>query len=203
MPIEKLIKGFESFRESNYSQTPDRYVSLGEKGQSPDTMVIACSDSRVSPTAIFSAQPNEIFTVRNVANLVPKYQPDQNYDGTSAAIEYAVQVLSVDHIIVLGHSNCGGIDNLCKMSAKSTRWEFIDQWVSIVSDARKSQMSGDMLNKIVEQGAITISLQNLLTFPWVEKAVESGSLELHGWWFDIKTGTLKSRSKKSDWVTLR
>ncbi|MEE2746605.1 MAG: carbonic anhydrase [Pseudomonadota bacterium] len=165
-------------------------------------MVISCSDSRVSPSTIFCAKPNEIFTVRNVANLVPPYQSDKSYDGTSAAIEYAVQVLNVDQIIVLGHSNCGGIDNLCNMHEKSTQWEFIDNWVSIVDEARYSQSVGDILNKEVEQIAITISLRNLLTFPWVQEAVASGSLELHGWWFDIKAGVLKFYSKESDWVSL-
>ena len=202
MTVERLIKGFGSFRETYYNGKPEFYRSLVEKGQKPDVMVVACSDSRVSPSIIAQAEPGEIFIVRNVANLVPPYEPDSSYHGTSAAIEYAVRVLGVGHIIILGHSHCGGVRSLCEGEKESKGSEFIDEWMSIVSAAVNSQLNGAALHRHVEKEAVKISLTNLLSFPWVQDRVDAGDLEIHGWLFDLEEGDLKAYAGTSDWTSL-
>jgi len=199
MPIEKLIDGFKSFRETYYEQQPGFYQSLVDHGQQPDVMVIACSDSRVNPSIIAKAGPGELFILRNVANLVPPYEPDSHYHGTSAAIEYAVRDLAVEHIIVLGHSHCGGIRCLCEGSGQKPDREFIHDWMSIAVQAKDEGLHDESRLRQVERQAVRVSLQNLLTFPWVKNHVENGSLQLHGWWFDLEKGALLAH-QNDDWV---
>jgi carbonic anhydrase len=202
MTIERLIAGFKDFREAYYDRQPEFYRSLVELGQSPDVMVIACSDSRVNPSIIAKAEPGELFIVRNVANLVPPYKPDSSYHGTSAAIEFAVRDLGVGHIIVLGHSHCGGIRCLCDGATGSNSREFIDGWMSIVDHAVNPELKGAKLYRHVEKEAVTISTNNLLSFPWVKKRVVSGGLKIHGWWFDLEAGDLLSSAQKGEWSSL-
>jgi len=202
MAIDRLITGFRNFRDAYYSGQPEFYRSLVEKGQKPEVMVVACSDSRVNPSIIAQAKPGELFIVRNVANLVPPYEPDSSYHGTSAAIEYAVRVLGVGHIIVLGHSHCGGIHSIYDGDGKSASREFIDDWMAIVGSTVQSTLTGEALLRYVEKEAVKISLANLLSFPWVQDRVDAGNLETHGWWFDLEEGDLKSYSEKSEWVSL-
>ena len=202
MPINRLIAGFKSFRETYYDQQPDFYRSLVEKGQSPEVMVIACSDSRVNPSIIAKAEPGELFIVRNVANLVPPYEPDSRYHGTSAAIEFAVRDLGVKHIIVLGHSHCGGIRWLCEGHEDGKKRRFLDGWMSIVEQARNEKLPGDAQLRHVEREAVKVSLDNLLTFPWVKKRVEDERLKLHGWWFDLEVGELLAHEAEDDWKSL-
>ena len=202
MAVERLIKGFGNFRETYYNGKPEFYRSLVEKGQKPDVMVVACSDSRVNPSVIAQAEPGEIFVVRNVANLVPPYEPDSSYHGTSAAIEYAVRVLGVGHIIILGHSHCGGVRSLCEGEKEPKGSEFIDEWMSIVGAAVNSKLNGAALHRHVEKEAVKISLTNLLSFPWVQDRVDAGDLEIHGWLFDLEEGDLKAYAGTSDWTSL-
>lgn len=202
MSIERLIAGFKSFRETYYEERPDFYRSMIEKGQSPEVMVIACSDSRVNPSIIAKAEPGELFIVRNVANLVPPYEPDSGYHGTSAAIEYAVRDLGIEHIIVLGHSHCGGIRCLCEDHTHDNDREFIDGWMSIVDAARSDELDGEAQLRHVEREAVKVSLGNLLSFPWVKSRVEDGQLNLHGWWFDLKEGELLGYDPEGDWQNL-
>ena len=202
MAIERLIAGFRNFRELYYDGQPEFYRSLVEKGQSPDVMVIACSDSRVNPSIIAKAEPGELFIVRNVANLVPPYEPDSSYHGTSAAIEFAVRDLGVGYIIVLGHSYCGGIRCLCEGNERSNRREFIDGWMSIVDHAINLELKGEKLHRHVEKEAVKISMNNLLSFPWIKDRVVSGGLKIHGWWFDLEAGDLLSYSEKTEWGSL-
>lgn len=202
MPIDRLIAGFKSFRETYYEKQPDFYRSLVEKGQKPDVMVIACSDSRVNPSIIAKAEPGELFIVRNVANLVPPYEPDSHYHGTSAAIEFAVRDLNVEHIIVLGHSHCGGIRCLCEGHEDAKNREFIDGWMSIVEQARDDSLKGEAQRRNVEREAVKISLDNLLTFPWVKRRVENGRLKLHGWLFDLEAGELLAHEAGDSWKTM-
>ena len=202
MTIERLIAGFKDFREAYYDRQPEFYRSLVEQGQSPDVMVIACSDSRVNPSIIAKAEPGELFIVRNVANLVPPYKPDSSYHGTSAAIEFAVRDLGVGHIIVLGHSHCGGIRCLCDGAKGSNSREFIDGWMSIVDHAVNPELKGAQLYRHVEKEVVTISTNNLLSFPWVKKRVVSGELKIHGWWFDLEAGDLLSSAQKGEWSSL-
>ena len=202
MTINRLIDGFKNFREAYYDRQPEFYRSLVEQGQSPDVMVIACSDSRVNPSIIAKAEPGELFILRNVANLVPPYKPDDNYHGTSAAIEFAVRDLGIGDIIVLGHSHCGGIRCLCDGVETSNDREFIDDWMSIVDHAVKPELEGDELYRYVEKEAVKISMNNLLSFPWVKKRAGSGNIRIHGWWFDLEAGDLMSCEKTGEWKSL-
>ena len=201
MTINRLITGFKSFRETYYEEKPDFYRHLVEKGQSPEVMVIACSDSRVNPSIIAKVEPGELFIVRNVANLVPPYEPDSNYHGTSAAIEFAVRDLCVKHIIILGHSHCGGIRCLCEGHEDGQTREFIDGWMSIVEEAREEGLVGEAQHRQVERAAVKISLDNLMSFPWVKSRVDAGQLSLHGWWFDLARGELLAHGERGDWKT--
>ncbi len=201
MPIKRLIAGFESFRETYYEEQPEFYRTLVEQGQKPEVMVIACSDSRVNPSIIAKAKPGELFIVRNVANLVPPYEPDSGYHGTSAAIEFAVRDLNVKHIIVLGHSHCGGVQCLCEGHADAENREFIDRWVSIAEQARDDSLQGEAQLRHVEREVVRVSLNNLESFPWIKSRVESGALELHGWWFDLVAGKLLAHDAENGWAT--
>ena len=190
MPIERLINGFKAFRADYYEAQPSFYRSLVERGQRPDVMVIACADSRVNPSIIAKAAPGELFIVRNVANLVPPYQPDSNYHGTSAAIEFAVRDLMVHDIIILGHSHCGGIKHMCEGHPDHHERQFIDAWVSMVQGADDTVLEGEARLRHVERKAVTVSLANLMTFPWLKARVDAGDLRLHGWLFDLEAGRL-------------
>ncbi len=200
MPIDRLIAGFKSFRETYYDEQPDFYRTLVEKGQKPDVMVIACSDSRVNPSIVAKAEPGELFVLRNVANLVPPYEPDSHYHGTSAALEFAVRDLEVAHVIVLGHSHCGGIRCLCEGHGDGEEREFLDGWMSLVERARDDALEGEVRLRHMEREAVKISLANLQTFPWVKRRVEDGRLKLHGWWFDLEAGELLAHQAQGGWV---
>lgn len=192
--LRRLISGFKRFQQ-NYFQSDDTlYEQLG-RGQNPKVLMIGCSDSRVDPAILTDCRPGDIFVVRNVANLIPPYEPDGHYHGVSSAVEYAVRFLKVEHIIVMGHSHCGGIDALMH-STGPTGSEFIDQWVAIGHPARQAverelaAKSDELKCRACEQAAILISLENLLSFPWVADRVRNGVLALHGWYFDIEAGQL-------------
>lgn len=202
MTIDRLIAGFKSFRKTYYEKRPGFYRSLVEKGQKPDVMVIACPDSRVSPSIITEAKPGEMFVVRNVANLVPPYDPDSRYHGASAAVEFAVRDLGVKHIIVLGHSHCGGIRCLCEGHKDAAGREFIGGWMSIVKQARDDRLEGEARRRHVGRQAIKVSLGNLLSFPWVARRVDDGRLKLYGWWFDMEAGELLSDEAGDGWKTV-
>lgn len=193
-PIARLIAGVRAFRAVYYEQRPERIQTIVENGQKPQVLVIACSDSRVDPAILMNVEPGELFVVRNVANLVPPYEPDNNYHGTSAALEFAIRDLQVSHVIVLGHSKCGGIQALMKNSdGEPVKREFIGPWMNIVDRACSHCRTEDGKltdGTAVEQTAIRISLDNLATFPWIRERLDSGKLKLHGWWFELETGML-------------
>lgn len=192
-PVDRLVAGFRGFHALYYEQRPERIRDLVESGQQPKVLMIACSDSRVDPAIVTNAEPGELFIVRNVANLVPPYAPDGNYHGTSAAVEYAVRDLKVEHIVVLGHSRCGGIRALMDAArGGEPRREFIGPWVSICEGACSHDHSDE-----VERNAVKISLNNLESFPWIRERMEKGSLTLHGWWFQIETGNLWELNRES------
>ena len=202
MSIDQLISGYKSFRQDYYLERPEFYKNLVKNGQSPETMIIACSDSRVSPSTMSQADPGEIFMVRNVANLVPPYDKNSIHHGTNACIEFAVRDLGVRNIIVLGHSHCGGLKRLCDRSENEVKREFIDSWVSIAEKALDTNLEGDDKYRYVERRAIEISLENLLTFPWLKNKCEAGDLELHGCLFDLESGKLFTRGVDNDWTTI-
>lgn len=180
--IERLKAGFRGFRSIHYEARPETYQALAA-GQNPDVLVIACSDSRVDPAILLNAQPGELFVVRNVANLVPPYEPDGRHHSTAAAIEFAVRDLKVEHVVILGHSRCGGIRAL--REGVDGR-EFIGPWTAIAADAcRHAHDSAE-----AEHAAIAASLGNLAGFPWVAELIDAGALSIHGWWFDMEAGRL-------------
>ncbi len=191
-PIDRLIAGFRAFRARHYEARPELMRELVTVGQSPAVMMIACSDSRLDPALLLGTEPGELFIVRNVANLVPPYGPDDGLHGTSAALEFAVRDLGVQHIIVLGHSGCGGIAALRATQGGSPLDRvFISPWMTIAEEACPCGSDGTVPDQPeVEQGGIRISLRNLMTFPWIAEKVGAGQLDLHGWWADLQGGRL-------------
>lgn len=192
-----LFDGYDRFLRGYWQEHKDRYAALARDGQSPSTMVIACSDSRVSPEVIFDAAPGEIFVVRNVSNLVPPYAPDMGNHGTSAALEFAVTVLNVLRIVVLGHSQCGGIRALMRGPGGGSG-DFISSWMEIaktararVCDAPDAPAELDALCERCERESIRVSLGNLLTFPWIRSRVEAGTLKLAGLHFNVQSAALE------------
>lgn len=197
--IKKLIEGYRRFYRAHFIENRDLYTELATKGQFPKTLVIACSDSRVDPSIVLDAGPGDIFVIRNVANLVPPCQPDSQYHGTSAALEFGVNHLKVENIIVFGHGGCAGIQTLLDFENPRFESDFIHNWVDIARDARLETLGACDREKTqpgeaqrhCEHAAIHVSLRNLMTFPWIREKVEDGRLKLHGWHFDIDNGTLE------------
>lgn len=192
---DHLLSGYRAFRQERLPTEQSRYRDLSERGQSPETMVIGCCDSRVSPEVIFDAGPGELFVVRNVANLVPPYAPDGAAHGVSAALEFAVQVLRVKNIVVLGHAQCGGIKALVQDSAPLSPGDFIGKWMSILETTRdettrKPNESEQEFLARLEKRAVLKSLDNLMTFPCVKILAERGKLNLYGAYFGVAQGSL-------------
>jgi carbonic anhydrase len=194
---ERLYQGYRAFRAGRLPTEQSRYRELAERGQAPETMVVGCCDSRVSPEVIFDARPGELFVVRNVANLVPPYSPDGLYHGVSAALEYGVAVLRVKHLVVLGHARCGGIQ---AFAGNAPTGDFIGKWISLLAPAAASVQSerenGDYLRRL-EQASLKRSLDNLKTFPFVRAAREGNTLALFGAYFDVATGELSILEQES------
>jgi carbonic anhydrase len=190
--MERLIEGYRRFRASGWAPMRDRYRELAREGQNPDTLVIACSDSRVDPATVFGAAPGEIFTIRNVAGLVPPYELDGHYHGTSAALEYGVRVLKVKNVVVLGHALCGGVRVMLD-GAPTGATDFVVPWMSIAQPVLRKVPKADDPEDVLtqcEHEVVRLSLANLRTFPWVASEVEAGRLSLHGFRFDIRSGLL-------------
>jgi carbonic anhydrase len=192
---QQLIDGYRTFTSARLPTEQSRYRELSERGQSPQVMVIGCCDSRVSPEVIFDAGPGELFVVRNVANLVPVYAPDSGTHGVSAALEYAVNVLKVKHIVVLGHAQCGGIRAFIDKAAPLSPGDFIGKWMAMfvkpgeIVEQRERESMAEFTERI-EKAAVFRSLENLMTFPFVRNAVERGDMLLHGAYFGVAEGSL-------------
>lgn len=195
--LDRLVAGFRVFRAKYFDQRPMLYTQLITRGQEPDVLVVACSDSRVDPAILLNVEPGELFVVRNVANLVPPYEPDGHYHGTSAAVEFGVLDLKVRHIIVLGHSRCSGIGLLHRrLKGEAAQREFVAQWMSLVVPLQgHAPCACDQEPDSLGQAAIRASLSNLRGFPWVVSACDEGRLALHGWWFDLDKGALLAVDK--------
>ncbi|WP_420961454.1 carbonic anhydrase [Brucella sp. IR073] len=193
---ETLLAGYRNFMSGRFADESLRYRELAERGQTPETMVIACCDSRSAPETIFDTHPGEIFVLRNVANLVPPYEPDGEYHSTSAALEFAVQSLEVKHIVVMGHGRCGGIKAaLDSESAPLSPGDFIGKWMSLVAPAAETVAANTLMTSTERQTAlerisIRYSIANLRSFPYIASREKEGRLTLHGAWFDISTGEL-------------
>ena len=191
-----LLDGYKSFMSDRYDPEQGRYRELADQGQSPTTMIIACCDSRAAPETIFSAGPGEMFVLRNVANLVPTFQPDGGQHGTSAAIEFAVAALEISNIVVMGHGRCGGIKAaLAPDTGPLAQGDFIGKWMAMlapVSDevAKYTLLTNKERQTMLERFSIRNSINNLRTFPYVKRLEDEGKLAIHGAWFDISTGEL-------------
>ncbi|ALE03207.1 carbonic anhydrase [Bartonella ancashensis] len=189
--------------DHHFSSKIVRYQRLADEGQKPEIMVIACCDSRAAPEVIFDTDPGEIFVLRNIANLVPPFSPDDQHHATSAAIEFAVQFLEVKHIVILGHGRCGGIrtiiDKTCKPLSSD---DFIGQWMGILAPegeiiAGNQHMTETEKQIELERASIRCSLKNLETFPWLKVRKDQNILRVHGAWFDISSGELWTMEEKT------
>ncbi len=199
--MERLLEGYRQFRADVWPSDGARYESLADEGQRPETLLISCSDSRVDPQSVFGAKPGEMFVVRNVAGLVPKYHPDHGCHGTSAAIEYGVRVLGVRRVVVLGHAQCGGVRAVVEGAPPEAR-DFVEPWMAIARSILRRPSNPDRQPNLVEHyesELLKLSLSNLMTFPWVAEAAAAGRLRLHGFHFDIRTGSMSMLSG-DEWV---
>jgi carbonic anhydrase len=193
---DHLITGYRNFMNGRYASESQRYKALADTGQKPTVMVIACCDSRSAPETIFDCGPGELFVVRNVANLVPPYEPDGQYHGTSAALEFAVQSLRVKDILVLGHGRCGGIQAALNENFEPlSPGDFIGSWMGLLKPAAEQINVSEVLTQnerqtALERVSIRNSMANLRTFPCVSILESRGKLRIHGAWFDISTGEL-------------
>src|SRR5262245_46588575 len=200
---ERLTQGYRAFASDRFARERSRYEQLADSGQRPEIMVIGCVDSRVSPEVIFDASPGELLVVRNVANLVPPYEPDRaTQHGTSAALEFGVQALRVKHIVVLGHALCGGIRAFADEQEPLSPGDFIGRWMSQIAPAAASlgprrPEDGDAYLRRLEFASVELSLRNLMTFPCISTLVERGKLHLHGAYFGVATGRLLVRNPES------
>jgi len=196
--VDKLVQGYCSYRDNSYESSRPLIEDLVERGQRPEVAVIACSDSRVDPAILFQADPGDLFVVRNVANLVPPMEEEGTYHGTSAALEFAVLGLGVKHLVVLGHAHCGGIKLMMDAQPGTSSFKYVSPWVSMLAAAHRRVLAtmgqADEKERIraCEQNAVLVSLENLTTFSWVRERVESGELQLHGWYVDIAVPQLSA-----------
>lgn len=196
---DRLLAGYRAFLDGRFESERARYEKLAEAGQKPEILVIGCVDSRVSPEVIFDALPGELLVVRNVANLVPSYDPaGESQHGVSAALEFAVQALRIKHIVVLGHASCGGIRAFADDIEPLSPGDFIGRWMSQIAPAAAGlgpRQPGDdeEFRRRLEFASVELSLRNLMTFPCVSILVERGKLALHGAYFGVATGQMLLR----------
>jgi carbonic anhydrase len=191
-----LLNGYSDFMSGRYVREQERYKELAASGQNPSTMIIACCDSRAAPETVFNAGPGELFVLRNVANLVPRYEPDANLHGTSAAVEFAVKHLEIKDLVIMGHGRCGGIHAaLDPKGSVMAQSDFIGNWMSLLAPvseqvSKNTWMTESERRTALERISIRHSIANLRTFPYIRALEEEGKLTLHGAWFDISTGEL-------------
>ena len=193
--MDELLDGYRRFRATSWPERKALFEKLAARGQRPQTLVIACSDSRVDPSMIFDAGPGELFVVRNVANLVPPYQtPDHAHHGTSAALEFAVKVLEVANIVVLGHALCGGVRAALE-GGPAVAQDFLPDWIKIADPAivvaENLTKDPEERRRVAEYACVKLSLRNLETFPWIRERVADGRLTMHGAYFAVATGVLE------------
>jgi len=204
-PINKLVAGFQHFCRSHVESQDPYYQALVREGQRPRVLFLACSDSRVDPAIVFGTEPGDLFIIRNVANIVPPYEINAGQHGVSAAIEYAVNSLEVEHIIINGHSQCGGIRALCEHpeDAHIESPHLVGRWLALAKpayDKARADYPEADLNRLAhecEKDSVIDSLANLMTFPMVRERVAAGQLQLHGWYFDMAGGQLSAWNPQS------
>lgn len=191
--FEKLLVGYQQFRQKYAVGDQSIMQSLSDKGQQPEVMMLSCSDSRVDPGLILQCDPGELFVVRNVANIVPPYEKDTGHHGTSAGLEFGIRFLKVKYLILLGHSQCGGIQALAQRTTLGDN-DFISSWMSIIDTQSSTPTSIDELAKL----SLRQSYKHCLTFPWINEKVQQKELSIFLWFFDIKSGKLFMYSDKEE-----
>lgn len=204
LDLEKFIAGFERFQQQYYGDDNTLIEELAQ-GQHPTSLLIGCSDSRVDPGLLMGTEPGDVFVSRNIANMVPPCEIcNGTHHGVSAAIQFAVEQLQVERIIVLGHARCGGIRALMRgVPTSNGPYDFVSAWVGIAAAARRSTLATfgnapfETQCRVCEQSSILNSLNNLMTYPWVRTAIEQGRLTIHGWYFDIDRGELLAYSDRA------
>ena len=202
---ETLVDRYKRFKFRHFAPNQDHYETLASEGQSPEVMIVSCCDSRVDPETVFSAMPGELFVVRNVANLVPPFETTGKYHGVSAALEFAVLNLRVKHIIVLGHSGCGGVKACLEQdAARQSEARFISNWMSLLDEPRRD-ISVRMADRppleqrqALEQAGIRASLTNLRSFPCVRTLEGRSRLNLAGAYFNVSSGELSVLNQGTD-----
>ena len=203
MPFpQRLVEGYREFADGRLRHEQGRYRELADAGQSPEVMVIGCCDSRVSPEVIFDARPGELFVVRNVANIVPPYEPDGHAHGVSAALEFGVAALKVKHIVVLGHARCGGVKAFAENAEPLSPGDFIGNWMRLMAPAAEKAGPQDKLSCAdyitrLEQANVANSLDNLKTFPRLRELIASGRIAIRGAYFGVATGDLLLRDEST------
>jgi carbonic anhydrase len=201
--VEQLVEGYRRFHHRYFLAEDNQLFAQLVLGQKPNTLVVACSDSRVDPALVMDCKPGDLFVVRNVANLVPPYEKGGGYHGVSASLEFAVCVLGVRNVIVLGHRQCGGIKALFEGMPGGMEGEFIKPWVSMAKRAADQvradypDASDDEKMCHCEMGGVLVSLENLRTFPFIRQQLEKDQLRLHGWYFDIVTGQMRAYNQQN------
>lgn len=192
--FENLLTGYKKFKQKFGDSDNALMKELSIKGQSPEFMVVSCCDSRVDPSFILQCPPGELFIVRNIANIIPPYENDELHHGTSAALEFGVCYLKVKHIIIMGHSQCGGITASLDNSVLSEQNDFIGNWVKLISHQHGEDIDVDTYAK----ECLNFSYENCLTFPWIKSRVDGKTLAIHRWFFDIKTASIFAYSRQSN-----
>lgn len=182
--FDKIINGYQVFKKT-YATGEHSMMQQLSQGQEPEIMVIACCDSRVDPSIILQCDPGDLFVVRNVANIVPPYEADEYHHGTSAALEFGICHLNIKHMVILGHSNCGGIHALLDQPALKQNNDFISRWVSIIKDDNPETDPNNFAKQALQR-----SYENCLTFPWLKQRLDSGELTINLWYFEVKEGEL-------------
>lgn len=198
MQINDLIKGNKKFREVRFSKYETDLKQLSKEGQNPDILFIGCSDSRVTPELVLDTRPGDMFTLRNVGNFVPPYNPDEDFHGTSTVIEYAVNVLEVKHIIVCGHSHCGACKSLYQDLGDGPDLINVKKWLELGKKAKEYTLLAtldkndkEQLYRTTEKVSIVYQMENLLTFPYIVRRIKEGTLQIHGWYYKIENGSIE------------
>jgi carbonic anhydrase len=197
MTEDELTAGYRRFRADHWPAARAEYEALAQ-GQKPHTLIVACSDSRADPALIFDAAPGQLFVVRNVANLVPPYEPDGQLHGVSAALEFGVKVLNVHRIVVMGHAHCGGVNAMLNGAPDNCR-DFVAPWVAqgtAVVRRVAEAVSEDQVERAAEEAVVRLSIENLRSFPWIAEREAAGELTLTGLHFGIADGVLRALTKK-------
>lgn len=195
--IDELIKGHENFKKFHFQKFEGEFSYLVQNGQSPEILFIGCSDSRVVPDLITGSKPGDLFIVRNVGNFVPPFKADNDFHGSAAAIEYAVSVLNVKHIIVCGHSFCGACESLFKDLGDSPDLVHVKKWLELGNKPKEfvlsnfENLSNDEVVRITEQISIIFQLENLITYPAVARKLGNNEISIHGWYYKIETGVIE------------